>query len=412
MSERSALTWETIRPAVPPGARPEPARLLRDAMETAPELVPFLRTAAASDKPVLLLVNDPQRSTQTRPTLVALAEFTRGWPQTPRFRVLVATGAHRFSSNERRLFETSTFVKTGLRLSGVAWHSSEASESLTEFAGARRNRWIAEHNHLLAIGSVEPHYFAGVTGAHKTVTIGCLSHADIERNHAGALEPASDVLRLQGNPVFDGAVALLHGLQRAGKHVCAVNQVVGGRELLAAAVGEPLETLDALLPTVRRLYAHTAEGPADVLHLRVPPPLGRSLYQADKALKNNHWAVRDGGGIVLEADCPEGIGPSVFMDVLRRAPDYAAAVRIVREEGYRLGDHKAVKLRHLTDPDCRGVHVALVSPNVSPADARVAGMRVFSQVEPAISWLAGVVQAPRRRGLVVEDAGFVTVAPA
>ena len=95
------------------------------------------------------------------------------------------------------------------------------------------------------------------------------------------------------------------------------------------------------------------------------------------------------------------------MNVLRRAADYATARRIVAQEGYRLGDHKAVKLRHLTDRAQRGVHVALVSPHVSAADAVAAGMTAFAEVGPALDWLARVTVGPLEHGLLVEDAGLV-----
>jgi hypothetical protein len=160
---------------------------------------------------------------------------------------------------------------------------------------------------------------------------------------------------------------------------------------------------------VRDIYIHEIAEPADVLRLKVPLPLGRNLYQADKALKNNHLAVRDGGGIMLEADCPEGIGPNAFMRLLRWAGDHASAKRRVQEDGYTLGDHKAVKLRYLTDPTRRGVHVALISPNIADADAATAGLWVFRAEPAAAEWLARVVAGPLRRGLVVEDAGLVSV---
>jgi nickel-dependent lactate racemase len=411
MRDTKAISWEIIGPAPPPGRLPPPAELLRQALRVAEALEPFLKAAATGGEPILLLVNDPHRTTQTRAALNALAEYTRDWPREPRWRALVATGTHLFSAPERRAFEATTFADSALRFEKIFWHDVTAASDLIELCGERLNRWLAESRFLLPIGSVEPHYFAGVTGAHKTVTIGCLSRAGIERNHAGALDPASDVMRLRGNPVYDGVASLVRGLERAGKRICAINQVVRGRGLVAAAAGDPLETLDALLPTVRQVYVGTVPRPVDVLHLRVPPPLGRSLYQADKALKNNHRAVRDGGGILFEAECSEGIGPDAFMELLRRASDHATACRIVEEEGYRLGDHKAVKLRYLTDTAQRGVRVALVSPHISAVDAATAGMRALGTVESALEWLAANVEGPLERGVLVDDAGLVSVTP-
>lgn len=410
MSAVDRLSWQTIGPAQPSRLPREAVALLRAALSAA-DVGGFLRAAAREDRPVLVLVNDPERSTHTRPALTALAELLANESGRPSLRILVATGTHRFAPPERRSFERGLLAGCDLPVARLDWHDARASASLAELGGVRLNRRVVEHTHLLAVGSVEPHYFAGVTGAHKTLTVGVMSYADIERNHAGALDPAADVFRLAGNPVFDGIAACLRLLIRAGKRICVINQVVRGPHIVAAAAGDPLRTLDALLPTVREVYVHSIARPVDVLRLRVPPPLGRSLYQADKALKNNHRAVRSGGGIVLEAECPDGIGPAGFMDLLRQAPDYAAACRIVSKRGYRLGDHKAVRLRHLTDPRCRNVRVALVSRNVCAADAQTAGMRLFDRPEAALGWLLAELPGPHERGLIVEDAGLVTVAP-
>ena len=372
----------------------------------------FLARAAAAKEAVVLIVNDSHRATQSRTALVALAEVIRDLPQPLRFQTLVATGAHRFSPQERRAFEEATFSDSSLDIQDVAWHDADDAAGFADIAGVRMHRWFATERWLLPIGSVEPHYFAGVTGAHKTVTIGCMARDDIERNHAGAMDPASDVLQLQGNPVYDGIVAILAAMKGAGSQLCAINEVVCGELLLAAAAGDPLDTMQELLPIVRRVFLQQVTEPMDLLRLKVPWPLGRSLYQADKALKNNHRAVRDGGGILLEAECGDGLGPDAFMSLLRRANSYAEARRIVTQEGYRLSDHKAVKLRYLTDPVGRDVHVALVSAHVSAPDAEAAGMKVFPDAATAIEWLGGVVTGPLERGLIVKDAGVVSVTAA
>lgn len=399
------------------GSAPEPESLLQALLTPALAAGGWLRELLAdrpdSTEPVLLVINDPHRSTQTRPVLTALAVALNQAGLDVRFRILVATGTHRFDAAECAAFERSIVAGCGLRVDALDWHDATDDARQMEVAGVRMHRWIADSGRLLGLGSVEPHYFAGLTGAHKTLTIGCLSRADIERNHAGALEPSSDVLGLAGNPVYDGVAAMLDGLRRAGKRLAAINQVVSGERLLALSGGDPLSALSELVPLVREVYLHELPTPADVLHLRVPPPLGRNFYQADKALKNNHRAVRDGGGIVLEAECAEGIGTDHFLGLLRRAPTYAAARDCVTRDGYRLGDHKAVKLRHLTDPAQRGVRLVLVSPHVSDDDAALLGATRAVTVEVALTHLAGRLAGQFENALRIEDAGNVSVtAPA
>ncbi len=403
------IRWETIRPTRPDRLDTSEDVLGR-AIGASRQLRAFLQAAASANEPVRLLVNDPHRATQTRPALAAIGRLADELGIRPRFVALVATGTHSFGSTERRAFEEETFGG-GLPIEQVAWHDAGDDGDLVGVAGVRMHCWVAQGAFLLPIGSVEPHYFAGLTGPHKTATVGCMAEADIERNHAGALAPGSDVLRLRGNPVHEGIAAILTGLEAAGKSICAIGEVIDGATVLAASLGNPLTVLDDLLPVVREVYVHTVNQPVDVLHLRVPPPLGRNLYQGDKAIKNNHRAVRDGGGIVVEAGCPEGIGQDAFMELLRGSNDYAGACRMVDTRGYRLGDHKAVKLRHLMDEAERGVHVALVSPHLSDAELRDTGIRVFLSIAAALMWLETVVTGPLQSGLVIEDAGMLTVAP-
>lgn len=404
--ESVKIVWETITPAQPAHVVSSDA-VLRDVLPTCEALTEFLKLAASADQPVLLAVNDPHRSTQTRPVLAALAKHAQ--VAGLRFRAIVAAGTHQFTDGERREFEHLTFLGCGLNVELIEWHDTMDAGSLVEIAGVRMHRAVAESRFLLPIGSVEPHYFAGLTGPHKTITVGCMSREDIERNHEGAMSADSEILRLAGNPVHDGIVDVLQGLQAAGKALCAIGEIVYGDSIVATAAGGALSVLDALSPAVRNIYVRRIAEPVDVLHLRVPLPLGRNLYQADKALKNNNGAVRDGGGIIVEGDCYEGIGPDAFMDLLRGSMGYESAMQTVLDRGYRLGDHKAVKLHHLMDPACRGVRVAVVSPNLQESDLRDTGIGLFRETQPAFDWLGSNIAGPLVHGLIIEDAGMLTV---
>lgn len=385
--------------------------ILLDALASDDSMARILDSASLSNEPILILINDPYRPTQTPAALAAIAFLVRSRPRAPRFRVVVATGAHRIPENRRRAFERANLADTGLQIEDVSWHVAHTESGLVGVAGVRVHPWLAESRFVIPIGSVEPHYFAGVTGPHKTLTIGCMSVRDIEENHSGALEESSAIFRMRGNPVFEGVVAVLQKLTAGGKEVCAIGEVVRNKTILAAAAGRPLEVLDALLPTVRATFQHRIPRPVDLLRLRVPSPLGSSFYQADKALKNNQLAVRDNGAIVLEAECSEGIGPSHFLGLLRGAKDYATLRKTVVNQGYRLGDHKAVKLRHLLDPVRRGVRLAVVSPNLREEDFEGTGIVLSSSVDRAVARFAAMSVNLQGEGLIIEDAGMMNVVP-
>lgn len=402
------LSWQTLSPAILP--QPQTGEsVVRAALTANGSMSRLLDAAARSGEPVLLLVNDPHRSTQTRPALSAIAAIGRESPGLPRFRIVVATGAHRFPDDQRRDFERVMLTGCELQIEDVTWHNGADASSLAAIAGVRMSRLLVESRFVVPIGSVEPHYFAGVTGPHKTVTIGCMSVRDIERNHSLALDESSEVFRLQGNPVHEDMVGIIQRMTSGGKSVCAIGEVVRGSALLAAAAGDPLGVLEALLPTARQVFRHAIPRPVDVLRLRVPPPLGLNLYQADKALKNNHFAVRDRGAILLEAECREGLGPADFLTLLRQSDDYATVKRMVFDRGYRPGDHKALKLRHLLDPACRGVRVAVISPFLRGPDLEGTGIDLFPTVELALARLASTDVCLHRSGLIIEDAGMMNV---
>lgn len=352
--------------------------------------------AFAETKALTLLVNDPQRHTDTRAVLEAILAHM----DPSHLRIIIATGSHHYPQAQQKAFEAA--LLGDLQLEAVAWHDCR-SEHLATIAGEWcGHRWLVENRPLLAIGSVEPHYFAGFTGAHKTATIGCAGYADIEHNHARALEAACRPCRLEDNPVYEGVSNMLWALMSV-KPLAVVNLVQRSREVIAAFGGEPYATLTAAAAVARQAFVNEIPAPADAIVAEVSGPLGRSFYQADKGIKNNEWALRDGGCLVLVAPCSEGIGQDAFVDLLRAAPTYEQAADLVSLRGYKLGDHKAVRLRYLTDPHRRNVKVFLVSEGISDEQAQLLGMTKAATVREALGKAS--IDPVRDRAYYLSDAG-------
>jgi len=399
------LGAEVVAPVPPARRRAAPGTIIERAMRAA-GLVRFLREARHDGGPVTVVVNDPHRGTDTRRALDALMRVAAGAGGPVRFRLLVATGSHVFGAGSRRRHEERVLGPWRGRFVERLWHDARDARSLVRVAGVRLHRWVAEGTSI-GIGSLEPHYFAGVAGAHKSLTIGVMALNDIEANHARALSARSRPLALEGNPIHEGIAALLRRLEASRGRLFAVDEIQCGGRVVACMAGRPLAALAAGLPLVRRIFTRSLRRPVDLVVARVGPPLDRSLYQADKGIKNVEAAVRDGGTILLDAPCPEGVGIDRFLRLLARAGDYAAAIAVLRAEGYTLGDHKAVRLRRLTGT--RRVRLGVVSRSLPEEAARILHASRFDDRTSAAAWAVRTLGAERPgvpvRGLIVEDAG-------
>ncbi len=388
----------------------------------------FLAEAAADTdaaktsepRPVTIVVNDAHRFTDTGSFLDAVfaevdASGSHSGAVPRRFRLLFAAGSHRSDAHERDAHERRILGVHRGRFDQVAWHDAYDPENLGELASFGLHRWLCAGGAILGCGSVEPHYFAGATGAHKTLTVGVMSMASLTENHKGALSPNAGGLRLDGNPIHQGVCRALQAIEASGARLFALNQVVVDGRITDCAAGSPLAALEALFPAVRRAFAVGRSAPADLVVARVAAPLDRDFYQADKGIKNTEAGVRDGGVMILHAACTHGIGIDHFVELLRAAPTHARACEIVDQRGYRLGDHKAVKLRYLTE--VRGVRLAVVSPALDPALGAVIGARVFAEPEDAAVWARAAlvgsggteIGSGSLRGLIVNDAGNLTL---
>jgi lactate racemase len=368
----------------------------------------FLRAAVRRGAPVTLVVNDPHRATDTGAALAALWRVVSRLRRRPRFRVLVAAGSHRFGAAEKRRHEHAILGGWRGGCEAIAWHRAGGGAPLRAIGRVRLHPWVTE-GFALAIGSMEPHYFAGVTGAHKTLTVGLMSLPDLTRNHRAALARRAEGLRVRGNPVFEGIARVLRALQARGVRLLVLNQILSAGRVVGWTSGDPLQALRRGLPLTRRIGCRRLRRPADLVVARVAPPLDRTLYQADKGIKNVETAVRDGGTILLEARCAEGVGMGRFLQVLRAAPDLAGCLARIARKGYRLGDHKAVRLRRLTER--RRVRLGIVSRGLPAAAAPALGAALFRDPSAAALWaLRGVRRrsgGPPPLACLVEDAGNV-----
>lgn len=177
--------WKTLFPSAAAVAPTETSKLPslesvaanREPLEKA-GLVAFALEAAAAAAPLTLAVNDPHRCTDTTSFLKAifgLLDEQIELAKQPTYRMVVAQGSHVATAEEKDTHENLLLgAEYRGRVADIAWHSAK-DEGLKALGGNSYHPWMTEGGWYLACGSLEPHYFAGVTGAHKTLTVGVWS---------------------------------------------------------------------------------------------------------------------------------------------------------------------------------------------------------------------------------------------
>ena len=347
-----------------------------------------------SDEP-LVIVNDSQRHTPTPHVLDLFPTLDLNY--------IVATGTHRAPDREGLKYIFGKHLDR-IKPDNIYIHDSQAYAEHTDYGTSTRGTDIliddrvAEAEDIIIIGSIEPHYFAGYTGGRKGILPGVSAYSTVEHNHSFALDPNAMVLKLNGNPVHEdmeeGARVVLKDKNSLG----VMSVVDRERSIKAIAAGDLFESFYSLIPAVNQMYTGEITHKYDIVIAVAAPPVDASFYQAHKAIENAKVALKHGGVFIIVAPCDEGIGESVFYELLKEAETPADVEFEVMERGYRLGYHKSVKLAQLVSENS-----LFVVSNMAPEIVKDMFARGYRNVNDALKD-ALELTGKYAEVLVVEDA--------
>ena len=306
---------------------------------------PNLRDFLAGSGPVLCIVNDATRPTPTTVMLEAVYDLIK--PVDIRF--LVATGAHRPPTEEEYLQIFGRFY--GEFKSRIYPHLSRSENDMVYFAKSRNgtdiylNRMVAEDRKILAISSVEPHYFAGYTGGRKSFLPGVASYRTIEQNHRLAMSPQSKALTLDGNPVHEDMVDTIAAIR--DKAIFSIQTVLDkNQRTYTVTAGDINDSFAAAVNKAREVFVVGIKEKTDIVVTVARNPLDIDLYQSQKALENGKLALKTGGILILVSRCRCGVGDDTFLNLLSTCTEYDEILKRI-EKGYKLGYHKAARMVEL-----------------------------------------------------------------
>ncbi len=259
-----------------------------------------------------------------------------------RVRFVFATGTHRPLTQQEELFVLgSSFAGKAPAVNNMCNDGTHVSVGTTSRGTeVEMHPWMLE-GPVVALATVEPHYFAGFTGGRKSFLPGVSSRNTVAQNHFLACRSGALPGVLQGNPVhedmMEGAALLAERTE-----IIMVNRVAGTDKVFCGAFDTSFyqackaAELHCGVP-VKKRYTSLEVRPGGTLEV--------NLYQAMKAVFLWEQAVEDGGELVLAADCPEGLGAEQMERLLLYSSSDVAVPGSAEE--YLLGDHAALRLARI-----------------------------------------------------------------
>lgn len=260
---------------------------------------------------VCIVHTDITRATPNERLMPWLLEYLEGaGVGDERITLLNALGTHR--PNTREELEAMLTPEVVRRYRCVN-HEPENPEAHRAFgvtstgAPALLNRHLADADVRIVTGFIEPHFFAGFSGGPKGIMPGVAALRTVQSNHGAAHigHPRAAFGVTEGNPIWEEMrdIAL-----RVGPAFLLNVALDEERRLTGVFAGDLIEAHRAGTEFVRRSAMQLQAAPYDVVvTTNAGYPLDMNLYQAVKGMRAADGIVRDGGAIVVVAECAEGI---------------------------------------------------------------------------------------------------------
>ena len=170
------------------------------------------------------------------------------------------------------------------------------------------NPLVAEAALIIAIGTSNPHYFAGYGGGAKLILPGVCGRDTVRQNHVWVRDPNTVVGIMEGNPIWEDMLEAARLARLTMKFDTVVN---AAKEIYALFGGEVEAQQKAAVEVLKEVYGVAVPAMADVT-IASSYPLETNLVQSGKAILTADVVTKPGGTIVLVSACSDGPGPMIY----------------------------------------------------------------------------------------------------
>lgn len=301
-----------LRPKSLPAVEDEARAVVKALRE--PIGAPPLADLVKADSKIAILVSDITRPCPSKRILPPLlGELNKVGVASEDVVIIFARGIHRAQTpqEQKSLLGSEIFSRVRV-IEHDAWNDRG-----NRYVGVTSRRVPVSINtcalscdFILGVANIDIHYFMGYSGGAKSLMPGAAAVETIHTNHALMIHPDAQPGKADGNPVREDAE---EAAKMAGLNYILNVALNEKHEITGVFAGDFVNAHRAGASHIDLMYKVPVKEKADVVVASVGGfPQDINLYQAHKGLKNAGYAVRDGGTIILLAECREGLGSDVF----------------------------------------------------------------------------------------------------
>lgn len=308
--------------------------LIRTAME-APIGSPKLEELSRGKKSAVIIASDHTRPVPSKLMIPLMLEKLRAGSPDIDITVLVATGCHRGTTEAELRAKFGDGIFESER---IVVHDCDDEKDLVcigrlpSGGECRINRIALETELLVSEGFIEPHFFAGFSGGRKSVLPGIGSRSTVLANHCSEFidHPDARTGSLEGNPIHRD---MLWAAKTAGLRFILNVVLNKDKRVIHAVAGDP-EAAHKAGTDFLISHCEVKAAPADiVISTNGGYPLDQNVYQAVKGMTAAEATVKDGGVIIMLAECGDGVGGDAFYHQLADEADIEKTMRLFRSRG-------------------------------------------------------------------------------
>ncbi|HEY6872932.1 MAG TPA: nickel-dependent lactate racemase [Geobacteraceae bacterium] len=267
------------------------------------------------------------------------------------------------------------------------------------------NRRVVEADRVILTGTIGFHYFAGFGGGRKSILPGVASRKSCMASHFSVLNPGEGAGRnpraatgaLEGNPVHE---AMVEGCAMVSPAFILNTVLSPDKRIIAAFAGDWREAHLAGCRFYAERFSYPLDRQAELAVVSCGGfPKDINLIQAHKAMEYGSRAVKDGGVMVLLAECRDGYGNATFFDWFRfrELGAFEAALRA----NYEINGQTAYSLLS----KAQRFRIILVS-SLPPAEVATMGMVPARTLDEAMA-KAEELLPPDYTAYVIPEGGTV-----